>query len=409
MWKGILLSMAFGCFTLAPAMAGVQEREIAPRATDNQIDKWNSNHIVCFDPAVTPRNLLFVFLPGSHLNAGDYQLITRVAAEAGLHAISLNYPNSWTVNFDLCDNTNDANCYEACRLEIIDGTDRTPRVDVNRPNSIENRLIKLLLYLDKNFPQEGWGQYFRGGDSLVWEKMIVGGHSQGAGHTGVIAHYHRLERALFLAGGEDGSATTGLAPWISANNATPAAGYYGFTHAEDNLFGRQQVWNIWGMFAFGTLVTVDNTPAPFQGSHTLVTRLKVSDAHQSVAVDSKTPKVNNEPAYAEVWRYMMVGGKISTGVAQEAGTLPASFWLAQNHPNPFNPATTIRFAVPSEQFVTLKVYDNLGKLVATLVDGAVAAGTHSVEFEAAGLASGLYWYRLETAQGLLQKAMQLVK
>lgn len=409
MWKCGFLNLALWLFALAPAFAAVQEREIAPRATDNQIDKWNDNHIVCFDPAATPRNRLFVFLPGSHLNASDYQLITQVAAEAGLHAISLNYPNSWTVNFDLCDNVNDASCYESCRLEIIDGIDRTTRVEVNRANSIENRLLKLLLYLDKNFPQEGWGQYVKGGESLVWEKMIVGGHSQGGGHSGVIAHHHRLERVLFFAGGEDGSMTTGLAPWINLNNATPPAGYYGFTHADDNLFGRQTVWNIWGMFAFGSLVTVDNTPAPFQGSHTLVSRRKVSDAHQSVAVDSKTPKVNNQPAYAEVWRYMMVGGTVSTGVVQEASAPPASFWLEQNHPNPFNPATTIRFAVPADQFATLKVYDNLGKLVATLVNGMVKAGQHSVVFDSTGLASGLYWYRLETAEGLLQKSMQLVK
>ncbi len=409
MAKHGLLNLALWLSALAPVFAGVQEREITPRATDNQIDKWNDNHIVCIDTSVTPRNRLFVFLPGSHLKAGDYQLITRVAAEAGLHAISLNYPNSWTVNFDLCNNTNDASCYEDCRLEIIDGTDRTPRVEVNRANSIENRLIKLLRYLDKNFPKEGWRQYLSNSDTLVWEKIIVGGHSQGAGHSGVIAHYHRVERVLFLAGGEDGNPTTGLATWISANNATPSSGYYGFTHAEDNLFGRQTVWNIWGMFNFGRLVTVDSTPAPFENSHTLMTQRKVSDAHQCVAVDSKTPKINNEPAYAEVWRYMMVGGKVGTGITQTASNLPASFQLEQNHPNPFNPATTIRFALPNDQFVTLKVYDNLGKLVATLVNGRVKAGQHSIRFDATGLASGLYWYRLETAEGLLQRSMQLVK
>jgi hypothetical protein len=75
--------------------------------------------------------------------------------------------------------------------------------------------------------------------------------------------------------------------------------------------------------------------------------------------------------------------------------LPTTFNLAQNFPNPFNPTTTIRFETPAASHVKLAVYNLAGELVRTLVDGEIAAGYHQVNFDASGLASGIYFYRLE--------------
>jgi hypothetical protein len=87
---------------------------------------------------------------------------------------------------------------------------------------------------------------------------------------------------------------------------------------------------------------------------------------------------------------------------EETGTLPREFLLDQNYPNPFNPSTTIRFAVPVASWVTLKVYDLLGRELAVLVGGAMAAGTHAVVWNgtnAAGhqVGSGVYLLRLAAA------------
>jgi hypothetical protein len=68
--------------------------------------------------------------------------------------------------------------------------------------------------------------------------------------------------------------------------------------------------------------------------------------------------------------------------------------LSQNYPNPFNPQTSIDFTMPANGHVTLDVYDVSGGLVATLVDGIETAGRHTVRFNAEGLASGVYFYRL---------------
>jgi hypothetical protein len=89
--------------------------------------------------------------------------------------------------------------------------------------------------------------------------------------------------------------------------------------------------------------------------------------------------------------------------------LPKEFSLFQNYPNPFNPSTTIRFSLPQRSHVTLKIFDVLGGEVATLVDTEIISGEHSVVFVAAGLPSGVYVYRLETAGKSLVQKMTLLR
>jgi endo-1,4-beta-xylanase len=98
-----------------------------------------------------------------------------------------------------------------------------------------------------------------------------------------------------------------------------------------------------------------------------------------------------------------------TGVVNTASNLPTSFNLDQNYPNPFNPTTTIRYQLPAKSYVTLKVYDVLGRLIATLVDGVQTPGVHEVSFDGSRYASGVYLYRF-TAPGVnIVKKMLMVK
>jgi hypothetical protein len=93
---------------------------------------------------------------------------------------------------------------------------------------------------------------------------------------------------------------------------------------------------------------------------------------------------------------------------REGVEVPMNYALEQNYPNPFNPSTSISFSIPTDQFVTLKVYNILGAEVATLVNGAMATGNHSVTFDASKFSSGIYFYRLEVGGQMLTRKMVLV-
>ena len=83
--------------------------------------------------------------------------------------------------------------------------------------------------------------------------------------------------------------------------------------------------------------------------------------------------------------------------------------MTQNYPNPFNPTTEIRYGIRDAGYVTLTVYDVLGKEVATLVNETKAAGRYVVTFDAAKLPSGVYFYRLIAGSSVEMKTMMVVK
>jgi hypothetical protein len=104
------------------------------------------------------------------------------------------------------------------------------------------------------------------------------------------------------------------------------------------------------------------------------------------------------------------GGLITTGVGQSNGsTLPKEFILLQNYPNPFNPSTRIGFSVPRTGYVSLKVFDLLGREVATLVNEQLGPGDYERIFNAEGLTSGVYFYRLQTDRFVQTRKLLLLR
>ncbi len=107
-----------------------------------------------------------------------------------------------------------------------------------------------------------------------------------------------------------------------------------------------------------------------------------------------------------------------TQIVPLAGTIISSiepdlskinYTLDQNYPNPFNPTTQIRYSIPKTALVSIKVYDILGKEVATLVNEAKSPGDYKVEFNGNSLASGIYFYRLQAGDFVQTKKMILLR
>jgi len=88
---------------------------------------------------------------------------------------------------------------------------------------------------------------------------------------------------------------------------------------------------------------------------------------------------------------------------------PREFDLAQNFPNPFNPSTVIRYALPVRSHVLLTVHNLIGQVVATLVNGEQEAGVHEIRFQALTLSSGVYLYRLEAGKFVQTRKLTLIR
>jgi hypothetical protein len=90
-------------------------------------------------------------------------------------------------------------------------------------------------------------------------------------------------------------------------------------------------------------------------------------------------------------------------------SVPVNFMLSQNYPNPFNPSTTIKYSVPHADLVSLKIYDILGREVRTLINEYKSPGTYYINFNAHGLSSGVYFYRLTAGSYSGVKKLILIK
>ncbi|MFZ1282078.1 MAG: T9SS type A sorting domain-containing protein [Ignavibacteriaceae bacterium] len=150
-----------------------------------------------------------------------------------------------------------------------------------------------------------------------------------------------------------------------------------------------------------------NWAIDWQNSHTInVDWYDCSPAH-SQALNG------NLKAYTAWWLWAKLAGWDSASNTNDESKTVNNFKLYQNYPNPFNPSTNIQYAISTQQFVQLKVYDVLGNEVTTLVNEEIAAGEYEVEFNTSSfnnqISSAVYFYQLKTGNYIESKKMILVK
>jgi len=182
---------------------------------------------------------LLVFLTGTSGAPPGPLAFLHAAADAGYRVISLDYNDEPAVAV-FCPRRPAACSSNFRRMRIYgDGTSVDPSIDNTSAESIVNRLAKLLAYLDKQEPQEGWGAYLDGG-RLNWGRIALAGQSQGAGMTAYVAKEHVIARAILFSSPWDfvvSGGTRSLAPWIATPSKTPAERWFGGYHARENEAG----------------------------------------------------------------------------------------------------------------------------------------------------------------------------
>ena len=119
-----------------------------------------------------------------------------------------------------------------------------------------------------------------------------------------------------------------------------------------------------------------------------------------------TEYLGNHQIYTHTKIYL---DSVFVDVDDHSNNIPESFYLSQNYPNPFNPSTTIEYSIPERSNVVIKVFDLLGRKVATLVNDEKSAGVYKVKFDGSSLSSGIYFYKLWTENYGTVKKMILLK
>lgn len=286
---------------------------VVPRATEPAIVERESSHAAYIAPDGKLRNQLVLFMAGTGGTGLGALYFCNTAAELGYHVVNVTYKSDVPATTARNDASPDA--MANFRWEIIEGGDKSPYVKVDRTNSIENRTIKLLTHLQRIRPQEKWSQFLSGPDQIDWSKVVVAGHSQGAGHAAIIATKYETARVVMTGGPKDYNRRLGKpAAWYTTPK-TPINRFFNFNHMQDkqgcDINEQFEICRLMGMDKAGEPVSVDDTAAPFKGSRILTTNypgttLTSTAAHVSVISDASTPrKPGGELLFKPVWQYML--------------------------------------------------------------------------------------------------------
>ncbi|MFY0564712.1 BPSS1187 family protein [Archangium lansingense] len=214
---------------------------------------------------MTPRAPLVVFLPGTHMEPDKHDLVLATAAYAGYRTIGLSYENRVSVK-DACSGANPCgnDCQGLARMEAVLGTDVSSEANIERGDSVLERLYRVLEYLDANDPAGGWSSYYvpTAGNitsaSIVWSQIIISGFSQGAGHAALISRKMQVHGLFIIDGGNDtcnGAAGPLPAEWTTLlPDASSGRRKYGVTHRrnEPMPYAPSATWQALGLGTSGT-------------------------------------------------------------------------------------------------------------------------------------------------------------
>ena len=383
--------------------AQVQIYPVAPKTTDNRIDTALQDHYAFVNRSVTTLNRLVIFFPGTGAEPRNYRVFPTVAANLGFHAIGLMYPNDETVNGRCGALSADLDCYGAIRGETLDGINRTDKAVVSLANSIENRCVKLLQYLHRQYPQDNWAQYLERtatGDTVPrWGNIIVAGHSQGGGYAGYIAVTKRVARCIMFGAMDYNVPARRMANWMTGAKATPQGEFFAMGHIRDELVNYETLsgmaWTAYGIPAAGAIVNADSVRLPIPQTRSFSTNREspvlgslvvVAPRHNVPVVDVNTPLETGRYVFQPVWEYMLTAPTLTTSIHE-----PLEEQAFSISPNPASNLLIVQGAEGAAELVLLNM---LGQ---PLLQQSVA--TFPATIDVSSLPSGCYVLTVQTRAG----------
>lgn len=278
----------------AGLQAQVKVLRVDPALTGPGIEMVHSPHIAVYDPAVPSRHKLYLFIVGTGGKATGSLVVDETFAKWGFHAISLDYEDN--VIAVACAHSLDPSTFGRYRDAIVTGAQVSSLVKVNRANSILNRFQKLLAYLVKNDPKGKWSQFVTNGKP-AWNRIIVGGHSQGSGHAAYIGKLFRVDRVLMFSGPQDYMDNLHRpAPWQAQKSSTPQDRFFAFLNLQDPFNVIHQIANCMVLMKMKSPVSLMVKPgqAIHGNYHILINNYPTKNHHGSTLF----------PQFSNVWRYM---------------------------------------------------------------------------------------------------------
>jgi len=292
-----------------------------PSWTDPAIRTFDDPHyiyvnreiVVSQKPDLPPaRHQLLLFIPGTHTagtpptGKGPSEFL-KLAANLGYHVVVLHYPNDKPAA--VCNLDRDPKAFEQFRNAILAGGS-SKHITVERPESLENRLVKLLVHLKDKRPREHWEEFLHDDGSIKWRSMVVAGQSQGGGHAALIAIQHEVARVICTGAPKDYShALLRPAAWYSEPSATPKSRFFAFNHDQDhmgNCSPAQQAANLeaLGLNKLGSPASVDTEPPPYRHTRILQTNCP---GHKVAPPEAHATMIANKNAglFRAAWTYLL--------------------------------------------------------------------------------------------------------
>ncbi len=274
-------------------------------------------------------------------------------------------------------------------------------------------------FVDPTFPPPFWS--IIGTGTIYWTRNTVGGYQFGVGSA-------KFDFWSSSAGTTQSLVSNQFPAVTSPNNYVRfnyAQAYYlfGTTLANDSCIvevssDNGTTWTrLMGMGASQTLSSGTNSNGimstvggPFVGAFTPSSATEWATKVYLMPIGTNKVRFTAKSDFGNNLYIDNITSGPVTGIGATPLTLtPEKFELSQNYPNPFNPVTKINFSIPKQSHVTLKVYDVLGKEIATLVNEVKTSGTYNIDFNASNFSSGVYFYKIEAGEFSDIKRMMLIK